>query len=511
MVGRNLTIRSSVALAAVLSIGAWSAASAAEPSAWTDIRINRNQLAVRVANGDVECASDNGRDCLWGVPATAVATRTDLVPLACGAHYQAVYGTDGYSESGSWCSAGHARLAATWRFALAPAPAPTPLFYSTNADGDVQCLSFNGRTCEWNMTALYESDRAAILPLTCGAMHQAVYGGPGDTDPTHWCSVIRRGLTRFEGVKTVDPDEYSLSGITIGGDDVLYALDRDNNIILRKPLRSDDPVTWFTGQFDASGGYVDGPASVAQFNSPTAIARDRQGNLYVADTGNNAIRKVAPEGTVSTIAARPWNRPLGIAVAPDGTVAVADTASNVIVKIAPDGTLSHLAGSGYPGFRDGAGTEADFNRPTSLAFDRRGNLHVVDTFNHRIRKITPDGVVTTLAGSPQPGNRDGNGANASFRFVPVSITDGLHGGFEDVDFPLSGMTFDNHGNLLVLDVGNDVRYPPLRVVTPAGEVTTTETHLSIEYASSLAVDSESDLHIGSAGSEPLVALVPALQ
>jgi sugar lactone lactonase YvrE len=214
-----------------------------------------------------------------------------------------------------------------------------------------------------------------------------------------------------------------------------------------------------------SWGSADGTGTAARFNSPQGLATDSAGNVYVADTGNNAIRKITPAGEVSTLAGgtRSWgsadgtgtaarfNFPQGLATDSAGNVYVADTNNQTIRKITPAGEVSTLAGSARSwGSTDGTGTAARFNFPRGITTDSAGNLYVADTNNQTIRKITPAGEVSTLAGSAGNwGSTDGTGAAARFN-SPRSIT------------------ADATGNLYVADTNNQT----IRKITPAGEVST---------------------------------------
>jgi sugar lactone lactonase YvrE len=189
----------------------------------------------------------------------------------------------------------------------------------------------------------------------------------------------------------------------------------------------------FTTLAGAPGAVVnsqDGTGTAAQFDAPRGVAVDRSGNIYIADTRNNTIRKVTPSGTVTTLAgsagseglangagtAARFNEPFGIAVADDGTVYVADNSNNAIRKITAEGVVSTFAGGTGAGSNDGTGTSARLDEPRAIALDTSGTLYVADYDNHTIRKITAAGVVTTVAGrADEPGNADGNGTSASFR------------------------------------------------------------------------------------------------
>ncbi len=157
-------------------------------------------------------------------------------------------------------------------------------------------------------------------------------------------------------------------------------------------------------------GVRNGPASGALFYHPTGIARDVAGNLYVADFGNYVIRKISPDGQVTTLAGRPgvkgavngarvtatFDSPVGLAVDSAGNLYTADINNHLIRKITPDGWVTTLAGqAGVSGSNNGQGTAAQFNLPRGVAVDALDNVFVADSDNDQIRKITPDGWVTT--------------------------------------------------------------------------------------------------------------------
>lgn len=174
--------------------------------------------------------------------------------------------------------------------------------------------------------------------------------------------------------------------------------------------------------FAGSGvsGAVNGTGTAASFNRPKGVAVDSSGYLYVVDSNNKTIRKISPAGEVTTlVAAGSFSSPQGIAVDSSGNLYVSDY-SNTIYKITSAGVVTAFTGSGSSGFADGTGAAASFDAPLGLAVDASGNVYVADSGNDRIRKISPTGVVTTLAGSGSYGSVDGTGSAASF-YRPTGV------------------------------------------------------------------------------------------
>lgn len=237
-------------------------------------------------------------------------------------------------------------------------------------------------------------------------------------------------------------------GAVVAANGTLFIADTYNDTIRR--IAPDGTVSTFAGKVQTPGD-VDGSATEARFNGPATLALDQHGNLFVADEGNGTIRKITPSGQVITLAnGYAFKFPEGVAVDRAGTVYVGDSNDNTIEKIAPSGEVTVLAGSpGKTGAADGKGSKARFSYPAGIALDSTGNIYVADENNNAIRKVTPRGVVTTLAGGRGQGSRDGKGSLASFR-GPTAVA------------------VDAAGNVFVSDYGNST----LRKVTAAGFVTT---------------------------------------
>ncbi|MCU6434671.1 gluconolaconase [Undibacterium sp. Jales W-56] len=208
------------------------------------------------------------------------------------------------------------------------------------------------------------------------------------------------------------------------------------------------PVAQIVFAGDGLAGLKDAESGVARFSDPYGVVLDASGNTYVSDAGdNNRIRKISPQGQVTSLAgeregyadglgaAASFNTPSGLAIDAAGNLLVADTGNNAIRKITPQGLVSTVAGTGVAGFQDGPAKTAMFNGPIGVAADQSGNVYVADTYNDRIRRISPDGQVTTIAGS-RPGYSDGIGMDAL------------------LDTPCAVMV-DPQGELLIADTRNN--------------------------------------------------------
>lgn len=237
-------------------------------------------------------------------------------------------------------------------------------------------------------------------------------------------------------------------------------------------------------------GGRDGAAGQARFADPYGVAVDAAGVLYVADAGdNNRIRRIGPDGVVGTLAgstegfadgagaAAQFHTPSGLALDRAGNLYVADTGNHAIRKISPQGVVTTLAGTGVAGFRDGAGTQAQFNGPIGVAVDAMGRVYVADTYNDRIRVIHTNGQVNTLAGGERPGYQDGAGAEARF------------------DTP-TALVVDEAGVVWVADTRNDV----IRRIDAGGVVSTLQLIPEHEYGMrrplSLALTHDGYLYVG---------------
>jgi prepilin-type N-terminal cleavage/methylation domain-containing protein len=255
-------------------------------------------------------------------------------------------------------------------------------------------------------------------------------------------------------------------------------------------------VTTLAGS--GTAGFADGTGASAMFNDPRGIAVDTSGTVYVADTNNHRIRKITSGGVVTTLAgsgafgfadgsgaSAQFRFPQGIAVDTSGTAYVADSNNHRIRKITSGGVVTTLAGSGTLGFADGPGASAQFSYPNGVAVDTSGNVYIGDSGNHRIRKIDSSGIVSTLAGSGVFGFADGTGISAQF-YYPV------------------GITIDSSGTLYVADQQNY----RIRKITSSGVVTTLAgsgtggfadgpgTSAQFNYPIGIAIDNSGTIYVG---------------
>jgi DNA-binding beta-propeller fold protein YncE len=222
-------------------------------------------------------------------------------------------------------------------------------------------------------------------------------------------------------------------------------------LLLTLAAHAQDSVRTFAGRALQSGSQ-DGPAVEARFHDPAAIVSEASGNLYIADTRNNAIRRVTPNGSVTTITASnpPFDTPTGLAISPHGLI-ISDTGNHIIRRLNSDGSIITVAGAPrQSGSEDGPASNARFDSPLGLATSTNGTIYVADCGNHLIRAISPDGIVTTIAGSAKTwGSNDGPSSTARFN-GPVALA------------------IDSLGNIFVSDSNDHT----IRKITPTGEVTT---------------------------------------
>ena len=274
------------------------------------------------------------------------------------------------------------------------------------------------------MNSLLSKYKPAIILTLALAVFLTSCKLPTTTPDRSWVvSTFAGAVAKFNGPH----------GVAVDSSGNLYVADRHNHRI--RKITSAGELSTFAG---SKQGDKNGTGTRAQFNNPTGVAVDSSGNLYVADTGNYLIRKITPGGVVSTLAGTgtagsadtnaatgtraQFNNPTGVAVDSSGNVYVADESTHRIRKITPAGVVSTLLAR-------------QFNWPTGVAVDSSGNVYVGDTWTHTIRKITPGRVVTTIAGTGSGGDYDGTGTAAQFTYP-------------------EGVAVDSSGILYVADTDN---------------------------------------------------------
>lgn len=242
-------------------------------------------------------------------------------------------------------------------------------------------------------------------------------------------------------------------GLCVDGNGNVYVADLWNYRI--RKIASGGQISTVAGNGNTSYSGDGGLAIKAQLNGPQAVAVDSSGNVYIADTANNRVRQVTPKGVINTIAgtgsagstgdngpgpSAQLSVPRGIAVDAKGNVYVADTGNNRIRVIAPNGIITPYAGSGTGGFSGdgGAATSASLNEPQGLALDASGNLYIADFANGRVREVTANGIISTLAGNGVAGY-SGDGGPATLAAINGP----------------SAVAVDSSGNVYIADTNGD--------------------------------------------------------
>ena len=266
------------------------------------------------------------------------------------------------------------------------------------------------------------------------------------------------------------------SGVAADAAGNFYIADTYNNVVRQVSTKGTITTVAGNGAFGYSGD--GGAATGAQLAQPSGVAVDRSGNIYIADTGNSSIRKVSPAGTISTVAgtgisgysgdggpatSAQMNLPNGIAVDVAGNLYIADSNNHSIRKVAVDGTMSTVAGTNFAGYSGDGGpaSVAQLDQPSGIAVDSSGNLYIADTYNNVISQVTSKGTITTVAGNGSIGYFGDSGPAATAR----------------LNHP-NGVAVDGSGNLYIADSNNNV----IRQVSTKGTITTLAGNGTIGYS-----------------------------
>jgi hypothetical protein len=394
--------------------------------------------------------------------------------------------------------------------------------------GDYTCTAMNSTGVKTSSTATLavEGDaQPSNQTVALGGTVTFSVAGAGTPAPTYQWQVSTDGGSTWANLAETAPyggtatATLTLTGATTAMNGYQFRCVETNaggstttsagTLVVETPLT----VAIFAGLAGTSGN-SDGAGSVARFAGLSDVAVDAAGNVYVADTGNHTVRKITPAGIVTTLAglagvsgssdgaaSATFNHPTGVAVDADGNVYVADTNNNEIRKVTAAGAVSTLAGqAGVSGGSDGTGSTASFNGPSGIVADPTGNLYVADTLNHTIREVTPNGVVTTIAGlAGASGLVDAAGSAARF-----------HGP--------QGLALDASGCLYVADTNNNAIR---KIVTANGAVSTvagqagvagnadgTNSQAQFHYPSGITVDFTGNLYVADTDNHSLREITP---
>ncbi len=217
-----------------------------------------------------------------------------------------------------------------------------------------------------------------------------------------------------------------------------------------REVKKDGRISTFAGTGTAGNAGDDGPAAQAQLNMPQGLAVDSAGNVYIADTLNNRVRRVDVDGTITTVAGDGETKltfPTGLAIGFSDRLFIADTGNNLIRQLGPDGAIHTVAGTGEAGYRGDAGAALDavLHAPGGLAFDGEGNLYIADTLNQRVRRIDVNGQIGTVAGTGVSGylgdGRPGTDAELNLATNPL---EGIG----------QGLAVDSRGDVFIADALN---------------------------------------------------------
>jgi uncharacterized protein (TIGR03437 family) len=386
--------------------------------------------------------------------------------------------------------------------------------YFSEADR-VRKFSSNGviQTAAGNGTRGYSGDGGPATSAQVNFPYGLVFDGAGNLYISDSSNNVIRKVTPAGTISTlVTPQLANPAGLAMDAAGNLYiavqgsrfSASTNNNSILK--VSPGGTVTTVAG--NGTGGFSGdgGPATGAELDGPSGVAVDAQGNLYIADTLNNRVRKVTPDGTISTVAgngtslfsgdggpavAAQLSGPQGLALDAGGDLFIADTGNNVVRKVSAGGTITTVAGNGTAGFSGDGGeaTAAQLNGPAGVAVDSNGNVFISDTANERVRKVSANGVITTYAG---------NGSSPPASMNPITVGDGGPAISAELSTPL-GLALDAAGNLYIADSQDNA----IRKVATNGIISTVgsggSTQGNPNNPTSVAIDSSGNLFVTTNG------------
>jgi hypothetical protein len=329
-------------------------------------------------------------------------------------------------------------------------------------------------------------------------------GGPATAAQLQWPTGV--GVDAAGDVYIADSDANALRRVTPGGAITTVAVGSgwsvavdaagnaytavpSGNVVFR--IAPDGKTTVVAGVYEAGYSGDGGPATSAQLNNPWGVALDAAGSIYIADAGNHRVRKVAVDGTISTIAGDGTSGssgdvgpalsarfdPQSVAVDAAGNVYIVDMDNVRLRRVAADGTITTAAGGGNGDSGDGGpATNARLSNPWGLALDGAGNLYIADSYNNRVRKVAADGTIVTVAGNGTAGNSGDGGPAANAQLgIP------------------KGVALDSAGNLYIADLDNS----RIRKVGVDGNIATLA---AFDHPDSVAVDVGGNLYVADTSS-----------
>ncbi|MDO9377181.1 MAG: NHL repeat-containing protein [Ferruginibacter sp.] len=317
-----------------------------------------------------------------------------------------------------------------------------------------------------------------------------MYGYSGDGDSATWAKI------------------WSPASVAVNSSGNLYICEQSNDRI--RKVDANGIISTVAGDGTHGYGGDGGLATLAHLNGPTGVAVDLFGNIFIADGGNNRIRKVTANGIITTVAGNgsfgssgdgsdalsaALNNPRGVTVDPNGNLYIADYGNNRIRKVTSDGIITTIAGNGTPGYNgdNGSATLAKLNGPNATAVDALGNVYIADANNYCIRKVGTTGIITTIAGNGTLGVSGEGGPATSAQLTRTEC-----------------VAVDGSGNLYIADsyYGHIQKVDTLGIITSyAGNVSketgdggpATSAHL--QSPTGVTVDKYGNVYIAERGSE----------
>jgi DNA-binding CsgD family transcriptional regulator/sugar lactone lactonase YvrE len=401
-----------------------------------------------------------------GLTNREIATRLFISERTAESHVEQIRGKLGFhsrAQIAAWVAANGIGGGAA---AGGPVPTPRPI-----AKPRVPAIYFRSRRGLLRISTVATAAATLLIAVAFGAGSLTTAPGPSLPTIRTVAGTGQLALSADGGLAIATPLVHPLA-VAIGLNGDIYIAE-GNRV---REVHRDGRIVTLAGTGDAgySGDY--GQAPQALLNSPRGLAVDTAGNVYIADCLNQRIRRVAPDGTIITVAGTgkagysgdgvpavqtELNSPVGVAIGFGDSLLIADTGNNRVRRIGSNGVISTIAGTGEAGYRgDGEqATDALLDAPTGLAFDSEGNLYIADSLNMRVRKVDVTGAIITTAGNGRAGF---GGDNGPATYASLDLASSPLGGSGQ------GVAVDTRGNLYIADARNH----RVRQVDVRGTITT---------------------------------------